>query len=359
MQKRDGKGIYPGILHLWGKNNLLMQEWFARIPSLELAEPLWLLLLPVFGILAWFRKRRERLGKGPAILFPGLERLQATGFAAGRLQRLLPQWLRSSALVVAVIALTGPHLLYRQTVAEAMGIDVMLVLDISDSMLQRDFAGESRLDATREVGRNFVLHRSNDRIGLIVFRGKGYTQCPLTLDHEVLAMLIDRLSPGVIQDEGTAIGSAILIGVNRLKVSESSHKAIILITDGENNTGEVGPATAAGFAARTGIRIYAINAGFKTISNHLNLSGEKANHSVIDEESLRGIARITGGKYFEVKDPAAFDETMRAIDRLEKKRFAGMIMERRSGLFTNLVLTVAGLLFFEIILSNTRLLRIP
>ena len=240
-----------------------------------------------------------------------------------------------------------------------MGIDIMLVLDISESMLQKDFAGESRLDAAKEVARNFVLHRSNDRIGLVVFRGKGYTQCPLTLDHDVLAMLIDRLTPRVIQDEGTAIGTAILIAVNRLKASESSHKAVILITDGENNTGEVGPATAAGFAVQSGIRIYAINAGAVSSGHRLDVSGEKVNNTVMDEESLRGIARISGGRYFEVNDPQAFDDTMRAIDRLEKKRISGTIMERRSALFTQLLLTVLALLILEMLLSNTRFLRIP
>ena len=113
-----------------------MQEWFARIPSLELAEPWWLLLLPVLLLAAWFKERHERRGKGPAILFPGLESLRDLGFGAGRILRLLPQWLRWSALFLSVIALAGPHLLYRQTEAEAKGIDVMLVLDISDSMLQ-------------------------------------------------------------------------------------------------------------------------------------------------------------------------------------------------------------------------------
>ena len=105
-----------------------MQEWFARIPSLELAEPWWLLLLPVLLLAAWFKERHERRGKGPAILFPGLESLRDLGFGAGRILRLLPQWLRWSALFLSVIALAGPHLLYRQTEAEAMGIDVMLVL---------------------------------------------------------------------------------------------------------------------------------------------------------------------------------------------------------------------------------------
>jgi Ca-activated chloride channel family protein len=334
-----------------------MLEWFSRIPRLELTDPWWLLLLPLFALATWFRV--SVFDKRPAILFPGLERLKDSGFEARRWLRQLPQWLRWSALVFSVLALTGPHLVFHQTEAESQGIDVMLALDISESMLQKDFGGSSRLDAAREVARNFVLRRSNDRIGLVVFRGKGYTQCPLTLDHEVLAMLLDRLSPEVIQDDGTAIGSAILIALNRLKVSESLHKVIILVTDGENNAGEVGPGTAAALAARSGIRIYTINAGVNVAEEHPGLSVESGSHALKDEESLQGIARTTSGGYFKVEDPAAFDETIRAIDRLEKKRFAGPVMERRSGLFFQLLRLSVVLLFLEVILSGTRLLRIP
>ncbi len=336
-----------------------MFEWISHIPRLGVSEPWWLLLLPLFALAAWFKGWRVLKGKGSGILFPALERLRDSGFEARRWLRQLPQWLRWSALALSVVALAGPNLLFRQTEAESKGIDVMLALDISESMLQRDFGGKSRLDAAREVARSFVLRRSNDRIGLVVFRGKGYTQCPLTLDHEVIAMLLDRLSPGVIQDNGTAIGSAILIAVNRLKASESLHKVIILVTDGENNAGEVGAGTAAGIAARSGIRIYSINAGMKVASERPDLSGESGSQTLKDEESLQGIARTTGGGYFRVEDPAALDETVRAIDRLEKKRFAGPIMEHRSGLFFQFLLVAVLLLFLEIVLSSTRLLRIP
>ncbi len=335
-----------------------MLEWFSHIPRLEVAEPWWLLLLPFFALVARFKVWRERSGRAPAILFPALERLRDSGFEARSWLCHLPQWLRWAALVLSVLALAGPYLLVRQTEAESKGIDVMLALDISESMLQSDFGGKSRLDAAREVARSFVLRRSNDRIGLVVFRGKGYTQCPLTLDHEVLAMLLDHLSSGVIQEDGTAIGSAILIAVNRLKASESSHKVLLLVTDGENNAGEIGPATAAGIAARNGIRIYVIDAGFK-VQERREPSGQSSTQSPKDEESLQGIARTTGGGYFRVEDPAAFDETIRAIDRLEKKRLAGPIMEHRSGLFFQLLQLALVLLFLEAVLSNTRLLRIP
>jgi len=336
-----------------------MLEWFARIPRIELAEPSWLLLLPLVALAVWFRAWREHLGRTPAILFPGVERLKDSGFDAHLWLREMPHWLRWSAFVLCVLALAGPHLLFRQSEAESRGIDVILALDISESMLQKDVGGTSRLDAAREVSRNFVLRRSNDRIGLVVFRGKGYTQCPLTLDHEVLAMLLDRLSPGVIQDDGTAIGTAILIAVNRLKASESLHKVLILVTDGENNAGEVGPGTAASIAARSGVRIYVINAGFKVVEDRIEPPEESGRYIQKDEESLQGIARTTGGGYFRVEDPAAFDQTIRSIDRLEKKRFTGPVMEHRSGLFLPLLMMAILLLLLEVVLSNTRLLRIP
>jgi Ca-activated chloride channel family protein len=335
-----------------------MPDWFFHIPRPEFGEPWWLMLLPLLALFAWLQEWRERQGSS-VIFFPALERLQASGFEARRWLRFLPQWLRWCVLVLSVLALAEPRLLFRQAEAEAQGIDVMLALDISESMLQRDITGKSRLDAAREVARSFVLRRSNDRIGLVVFRGEGYTQCPLTLDHDALAMLLDHLSTAVIRDDGTAIGTAILIAINRLKVSESTHKVIILVTDGENNAGEVGPATAAVLARRSGIRIYAINAGFKTAEDRPELSEGSGNHTAKDEESLKGIARTTGGGYFTAQDPAGLEATIRMIDRQEKGRHAWLVMEHRSGLFFFLLLVAVVLLFVEVVLANSRLLRIP
>ena len=337
-----------------------MPEWFASMPRLELAEPWWLLLLPVLVFAAWLKKLQEQQGKGSAILFPGLERFRVSGGEVHRLLRVLPQWLRWGALVLTVVALAGPRLLFRQSEAESRGIDVILALDVSESMLQKDVSGKSRLDAAREVARHFVLRRSSDRIGLVVFRGKAYTQCPLTLDHEVLAMLIDHLSPRVIQDDGTAIGTAILVAVNRLKASESLHKEVILVTDGENNAGEVAPATAASLAAQSGIRIYVINAGGITIAeDRLALSAESGGHTVQDEESLQSIARTTGGICFRAEDQAGLEKSISKIDRYEKSHRAGHSEEHRSGLFFPLLLLLVILLMFDVVLSNTRLLRIP
>ncbi len=337
---------------------IAMLNWLSHIPRFEFAGPWWLMLLPLLACFAWLKVRREQQGN-PGILFPNLERLKVSGFEVPRWLRLLPQWLRWSALVLSVLAIAEPRFLFRQTEAEARGIDVMLALDISESMMQRDFTGKSRLDAAREVARSFVLRRSNDRIGLVVFRGEGYTQCPLTLDHGVLAMLIDHLSPVVIRDEGTAIGTAILIAANRLKASESSNKAIILVTDGENNAGEVGPATAAGLAANNGIRIYVINTGFKTVEDRLELPTRSGINAATDGESLQSIALTTGGRYFRVDDAAGLDKTIRMIDQQEKSRHSGPVIEQRSELFFALLLVAVVLLLIEVILSHTRLLRIP
>lgn len=336
-----------------------MQEWLSQIPRIELQEPRWFLLLPLMGIAFLFLRWREKRGRYPVMQFPGLEKLRDAGFGASRSVIMIPRWLRWGALVLFVVALSGPHIMVRQTEAEAKGIDVVLALDVSESMMQKDFAGESRLDAAKKVARSFVLRRTNDRIGLVVFRGRGYTQCPLTLDHEVLAMLIDRLSPDLIQDDGTAIGTAILISLNRLKASESPHKIIILITDGENNTGEVWPSTAAELALHNGIHIYAVNAAFTVAGEHAGPTGQGESHKALDDETLKAISRTTGGGYYRVEDPAAMQKTVAAIDRLEKKRFSGHIQEHRSSMFFQLVFAAVVLLLLDVLLTNTRLLRIP
>ncbi len=336
-----------------------MQEWFSQIPRIEVDEPGWFLLVPLMVAAFLYLRWREKRGSYPVMQFPGLEKLRDAGFGASRAVITLPRWLRWGTLLLFVTALSGPRLLVRQTEAESKGIDVMLALDVSESMLQKDFAGESRLEAAKKVARSFVLRRTNDRIGLVVFRGRGYTQCPLTLDHEVLAMLIDRLSPDLIQDDGTAIGTAILISLNRLKSSESQHKAMILITDGENNTGEVWPSTAAELALHNGIRIYAINTAFAVAGDRAGPTGQGESHKTIDDETLKSISKMTGGEYYRVEDPSAMQKTVAAIGRIEKKRLTGHIEEHRSGLFFQLVFSALVLLLIDVLLSNTRLLRIP
>ncbi|NTV91997.1 MAG: VWA domain-containing protein [Chlorobiaceae bacterium] len=344
--------------------NMPMQKWFSDIPRLEFAEPLWFLLLPVLAFVFWLYLWREGTGRHAALVFPGEERLREQGFEASVFLHRLPFFLRAAVLLLSVFAMAQPSVVQRKTVAETRGIDLLLVLDVSRSMHQKDFNGESRLEAVKGVGKRFVLSRSADRIGLVVFSGKGYTPCPLTLDHLTLGTVIDNISSEVIQEEGTAIGTAILIAVNRLRTSESRQKAIILLTDGENNAGDIDPLTAAGFALRDGIRIYTIAATAQDarlsdrsadsfFSAGAALSGSPA------EDVLSAIARLTDGRSFRVGDKAGLAETFDDIDRLEKSSLRSPVSQRKFVLFDKLLLSALCLFVLELVMTSTRLIRIP
>ncbi|NTU86509.1 MAG: VWA domain-containing protein [Chlorobiaceae bacterium] len=325
-----------------------MQEWLTHISGIEIQEPLWLLLLPVFALAVWWTGRQEKKGRTAAVMFPDVDRLRKEGFEAPRVLRRLPGWLRWTALVLGVAAMTRPQLVVEETVAEARGIDVVLVLDISGSMEQQDAGGRSRLDALREVAREFIGRHPNDRIGVVVFKGDAYTLCPLTLDHRVTGMLLDGVSPDVVRNDGTAIGTAVLVAVNRLRVSQSARKVMILFSDGSSNAGQIDPLTAASFAAAHGIRIYTVGAGS---------GGSTA--SALDEDELRNVARTGGGRYFRAGSRASLAETFESIDRLEKSPLSSPVARNRSGLFVQLLVPAIVLLLLEMLLSNTRLLRIP
>jgi len=325
-----------------------MQEWFSHIPRITFEEPLWLLLLPVLALSAWWLRRRQKQGRSPALPFPDAGLLLKEGFEASLVRRSITGWLRWTALALGVLAMTRPQLVLEETVAEAMGIDVVLALDISGSMLQRDAGARSRLDAVREVGREFIDRHASDRIGIVVFRGQGYTLCPLTLDHRVAGMLLETVTPGAISDDGTAVGTAILIAVNRLRASQSSQKVVILLSDGASNAGQIDPVTAASVAARQGIRIYTVGAG----------SGNKGS-SGLDEVGLRSVSGVTVGRYFRAGDQASLAESFRAIDRLEKSPLSSPVTRRTTGLFVPLLVPSLVLLLLEAVLGNTRLLRVP
>jgi len=325
-----------------------MTEWLSHIPRIGMEEPLWLLLLPPLALSAWWLSMRERKGKSPALLFPDVDRLREAGFEVPLFLRRATSRLRWGALLLGVLAMTGPYLVVEERVAESSGIDMVLALDISESMLQKDAGGRSRLDAVKEIAREFISRRNNDRIGIVVFRGNGYTLCPLTLDHRVAGMLLDAVTPEAIRDEGTAVGTAILIAVNRLKASQSSGKVIILLTDGASNAGSIDPLTAAGIAASQGITIHTVGAGSR-----------KGGFSGLHEEELRQVAGASGGRYFLAGGLSSLSESFREIDRLEKSRISSPIAKRKSELFLYLLVPSLLLLLGEAVLANTRLLRIP
>ncbi|MCG8343624.1 MAG: VWA domain-containing protein [Chlorobiales bacterium] len=330
-----------------------MQELFLNTETFELAQPWWLLLLLLLPFVRWLERRYGRGRKG--MIFPEAGSLKAEKMGAGRWVNM-PQWFSRSAIVLALLATGRPQISREVAAASDDGIDIMLALDISDSMLEEDLGG-SRLDAAKKIALRFIQDRSQDRVGLVLFRGKSFTLCPLTLDHRLLGVLVGQVSVGAISDEGTAIGSAILMGTNRLKASFSGEKVLVLLTDGESNRGEVGPVTAAGIAANEGVRIYTVGVNTSArIGDTGSIVGERGGGS---ESVLGTVAEMTGGRFFRASDKKGLADAFREIDSLERGRLKGEVRIVRTELYPWLLLPSVVLLVAGLVLGSTRLLRIP
>ncbi len=272
--------------------------------------------------------------------------------------------LRSFALVLFALGLARPQLLLPESRQRVYGIDIILVLDVSTSMRAEDLApGKNRLQAAKEVVRDFISRRSDDRVGMIVFAGRPYTQCPLTLDHNVILELLDDVETGMLED-GTAIGMALGSAVNRLRESEAKNRIVVLLTDGRNNMGEISPEAAAQAARATNVRVYTVGVGTKGLAPYpvLDIFGRKTysyQPAEVDDASLTSIAEVTGGRYFRATDSESLEETYREIDRLEKTKLPAKRYGRYRELFPLFVLPAAALLLFEIGLTSTWLRRAP
>ena len=230
---------------------------------------------------------------------------------------------RMAALATLVVALARPQSAEQNTRTNTDGIDIMLALDVSGSMLARDFRPD-RLEAAKEVAGSFISDRYGDRIGLVVFAGEAFTQSPLTTDQGTLQTLLGRLRSGVVED-GTAIGNGLATAINRLRESNAKSKVIILLTDGENNRGEIAPLTAAEIARDQGIRVYTIGVGtrgtapYPTVDFFGNPTVVQAKVQ-IDEKILGEIADLTGGRYFRATDNAKLQSIYDEINQLEKSK---------------------------------------
>ena len=277
-----------------------------------------LLLLPL--IFVWIHKQRKSAIK--VSFLSDLKKIR-TGSSA-RIQYYL-SIVRMIAFAFMITALARPQQVSAEREFEASGIDMVIALDISGSMLAEDFKPINRISVAKEEAKKFIKGRQSDRIGLIVFAGKSYTQCPLTLDYDVLAKLVDDIEIGMIKD-GTAIGLGIANAVNRLRESDGKSKVIILLTDGDNNAGNIDPITAAELARSFGIRIYTIGIGTGGVvpfpiddpvfgRRYVQVQVD------IDENTLKRIADITGGLYFPARDAQMLSKVYERINELEKTNF--------------------------------------
>lgn len=275
--------------------------------------------------------------------------------------RHFPFLLRLLSIALVIIVIARPQSVSSWEESETQGIDIVLALDVSGSMLAQDLQPD-RLQAAKKVAAEFITDRSNDNIGLVIFAGESFTQCPLTTDHKVLLNLLNDINFGMI-DDGTAIGLGLATSVNRLKESQSQSKVVILLTDGTNNSGQIAPLTAADLARSYGIRVYTVGVGTKGMAPtpvNTPFGIRMQNMPVdIDEETLTEIAALTGGQYFRAQDTEGLRQVYNEIDEMEKYLISVQNVTRRQELFLPWALAALALILLELLLRRTWLRSIP
>jgi Ca-activated chloride channel family protein len=320
-------------------NNIVFENgWF-----------LWfMLIIPM--LLAYYIYRQAR--------FNAPVKLSTAGFVDGRRKtfrhylRHLIFALRLVTIALVIIVIARPQNIDRWQSSTTEGIDIILALDVSGSMLARDFSPD-RLEASKNVATEFISGRPYDRIGLTVFSGESFTQCPLTTDHAVLINLLREVKSGIIED-GTAIGVGLATAINRIKDSDAISKVIILLTDGVNNMGSIDPITAAEIAKTFAIRVYTVGVGSMGYADYpvqtpFGMRYQKMQVE-IDEALLQRIAEMTGGEYFRAVDNTSLQKVYNEIDKLEKSRIETREHSRREEVFLPWALAAVALLALELLL---------
>ena len=264
------------------------------------------------------------------------------------------QWLRWAALTIIIIAMARPQLRWQEETKEAEAIDIMMVMDLSPSMLSKDFQPD-RLSMAKEMATAFIKRRPYDRLGLVLFSGGAFTQCPLTNDRRILLAFVNNLQVGRLPD-GSAIGMGIATAVQHLDKSESKSKIVLLLTDGENNTGDLEPLKAAAIAKSLGVRIYPIGIGSDgmvqspSYQNHDGSFAFATRQMSFDEGLLKEIASISQGKYYRAKRPNDLDPIYTAIENLEKTKVKKIEIQRTTELFFWFINAAFCLLILELLL---------
>jgi len=327
-------------------------------------EDPWFLLLGLLVVPLLFRHGRK--GGSAAVRFSAVapyRKIYATRAAA--LRHLLVV-LRAAAVLLLVLALARPQAGEKETEIQTEGVDIVLCLDTSGSMQALDFQLDGkrvdRLAVVKKVVRDFIEKRRDDRIGMVVFGAEAFTQCPLTMDYGVLLQFLSRLEIGMAGD-ATAVGSALATSVKRLKDVPGKSKVVILLTDGRNNAGKISPVTAAEIAKTYGIKVYTIGVGVEGKSPFLvqTFFGQDYVYQQVDldEDTLREIARITGGEYFRATDTASLDRVYDEIDRMEKTEAKVKEYMEYEELFHRFAVPGLLLLLVEFVLVCTRFRKIP
>ena len=329
------------------------------------AHPYFLLLLLLLPLAAWLKGRR---GSSPAFVYSSVKLV--AGLAGARRSRAgaILAALRWLALALLIVAIAQPRLAKSTTEVKASGVDIVVALDMSGSMISEDFEvrGErvNRFNMARSVLKKFIEQRPNDRIGLVLFASQAFIATPLTLDHDFVQANLDRLEIGAIDQNSTAIGDGLGTAVNRLRDLKAKSKIVILMTDGQNNSGKLDPRLAAEAAASLKVKVYTVGIGMRGQAPMpaRDMFGRKVYQMVpvdIDEETLQKIAAKTGGKYYRADNAEKFQQIYNEIDQLEKTEASVKKYTQFTELFPWLAAAGLALLLIELVLAQTAFRRLP
>lgn len=319
---------------------------FFEYPAL-----LWLLVIPALMLVHYIYI--ELSGRRPHLRVPDVKFWKAGVRSVLGVIRHLPILLRTIALVMIIIAIARPRSSTKMDKIDTEGIDIVLAMDVSTSMLARDFTPD-RISAAKDIAIEFISQRPSDRMGIVVFAGESYTQCPLTTDRATLINLMKEIETGLIED-GTAIGNGLATAVARMQNSDAKSRVVILLTDGVNNSGEITPQTAADIAKTYGIRVYTIGVGANGTAPYPVMTPwgvQMQNVEVeIDENLLKNIAETTGGRYFRATDNTKLSEIYSEINKMEKARTTIDSFPIYKELFTGFALIALACLLLEVLIS--------
>ena len=319
---------------------------FFEYPAL-----LWLLVIPALMLVHYVYI--ELSGRRPHLRVPDIKFWKAGGRSVLGVIRHLPFLLRTIALVMIIIAIARPRSSTKMDKIDTEGIDIVLAMDVSTSMLARDFTPD-RISAAKDIAIEFISQRPSDRMGIVVFAGESYTQCPLTTDRATLINLMKEIETGLIED-GTAIGNGLATAVARMQNSDAKSRVVILLTDGVNNSGEITPQTAADIAKTYGIRVYTIGVGANGTAPYPVMTPwgvQMQNVEVeIDENLLKNIAETTGGRYFRATDNTKLSEIYSEINKMEKARTTIDSFPIYRELFTGFALIALACLLLEVLIG--------
>lgn len=331
---------------------------------MSFAYPWLLTLLIAVPIIAWLKGRRKEQA---AFLYSSVQLVKNfVGFKRSAAGAILPK-LRWLALILFIIGLARPQKFEGETKIKASGIDIVVAVDLSKSMASEDFEVDgkriSRLDMAKQVLKGFIQKRPGDRIGLVAFAGRAYIASPMTLDHDFLLENLRRLNMNSIED-GTAIGSGLSASLNRLRDLKSKSQIVILMTDGQNNSGKIPPLTAAEAAKSIGIKVYTIGVGKQGMAPmpYTDVFGQRRYQMVsvdIDEDTLKKISEMTGGQYYRADNAENFVKIYDEIDQMEKSDIEVKKYQQYAELFPWFVIPGLSLLLLEILLTHTVWRRLP